>query len=130
MRSSITAVITIVLIFAANNIWAQSAKTLESSLPNYYKALNSGNDGMIESAIENLVKLKIMAPDLDYSKAAEKLEQLTEDGETDQIQYKAFIASLYLQHPERFNWLSSEDTNKKLQMAEDMLAKLEQQIKK
>ena len=117
--------LTIILLLSINSGIAQSYKVAKASVPNYYKALNSDNHGMVESAIENLVKLKLFAPDLDFSKVAEKLDQLTEDGQTIQIKYKAFVANLYLESPEKFNWLSSEDKDKQVKLFDTMFAQLE-----
>jgi hypothetical protein len=117
--------LTIILLLSINSGIAQSYKVAKASVPNYYKALNSDNHGMVESAIENLVKLKLFAPDLDYSKVAEKLDQLTEDGQTIQIKYKAFVANLYLESPEKFNWISSEDKDKQAKLFDTMFAQLE-----
>jgi len=117
--------LTIILLLSINSGIAQSYRVAKASLPNYYKALNSDNHGMVESAIENLVKLKLFAPDLDYSKVAGKLDQLTEDGQTIQIKYKAFVANLYLESPEKFNWISSEDKDKQAKLFDTMFAQLE-----
>lgn len=117
--------LTIILLVSFNSGFAQSYNVAQRALPNYYKALNSDNHGMVESAIENLVKLKLYAPDLDYKKVAEKLDQLTEDGQTVQIKYKAFVANLYLESPEKFNWISSEDKDKQANMFDTMFAQLE-----
>ena len=117
--------LTIILLLSINSGIAQSYEAVKAAVPNYYKALTSDNHGMVESAIENLVKLKLFAPDLDFSKVAEKLDQLTEDGQTIQIKYKAFVANLYLESPEKFNWLSSEDKDKQVKLFDTMFAQLE-----
>ena len=125
MKTLTIITLTIILLLSINSGIAQSYKVAKAAVPNYYKALNSDNHGMIESAIENLVKLKLFAPDLDYSKVAEKLDQLTEDGQTIQIKYKAFVANLYLESPEKFNWISSEDKDKQAKLFDRMFAQLE-----
>jgi hypothetical protein len=130
MRTFTIIFFTIIFSTANISVWAQSTKTLKAALPNYYNALNSNNDGVIESAIENLVKLKIHAPDLDFSKVTKRLDQLTEQGNTSEIKYKAFIAYLYLENTERFNWISSENKDRKLKIVEELFVKLEKQIKK
>jgi len=130
MRTFTTIFFTLIFIIANISAQAQSAKTLKAALPNYSNALNSNNDGVIESAIENLVKLKIHAPDLDFSKVTKRLDQLTEQGNTREIKYKSFIAYLYLEDAERFNWIASEDRDKKLKIVEELFVRLEKQIKK
>ncbi len=124
MRTSTTAFLIFVLATAIISVQAQSQKVLESAIPNYYNALKSSNEGTIESAIENLVKLKIFAPDLDYSQVAEQLEYLTEHGTTKDIKSKAFVAYLYLENPAKFNWISKEDKAKKVRMIDAMFTRL------
>jgi hypothetical protein len=122
--------LTIILLVSFNSGIAQSQKIAERALPNYYKALTSDNHGMIESAIENLVKLKLYAPDLDFSDVVKKMDRLTEDGQTVQIKYKAFVANLYLENPEKFNWLSSENKDEQAKLFDTMFAQLENRAKK
>jgi hypothetical protein len=122
--------LTIILLVSLNSGIAQSYKVAKRALPNYYKALNSDNHGMVESAIENLVKLKLYAPGLDFSRVAEKLDQLAEDGKTIQIKYKAFVANLYIENPEKFNWLSSEDKDVQARLFDTMFAQLETRANK
>ena len=126
---SITSLIFTLIIFSAISIsLGQSQKTCEAALPNYYNALNSDNTGMIESAIMNVVKLKMYSPDLDYSQVTSKLEELTENGQTDVIKYKSFIAVLYLEHPERFNWISDKKSPDSITTIDEMFARIETQI--
>ena len=106
----------------------QTAEQCKCALPNYYKALNSHNQGMIESAIVNVVKLKMYSPGMDYSQIQDKLNELMENGPTDVIKYKAFIAALYIEHPERFNWLSAQSDSSKITTIDEMFVRIENQL--
>ena len=106
----------------------QTPEQCKAALPNYYKALNSDNQGLIESAIVNVVKLKMYSPGLDYTKIQDKLNELMETGPTDVVKYKAFIAALYIEHPERFNWISASTDPSKVTTIDEMFARIENQI--
>ena len=108
----------------------QSPTQCLAALPNYYTALNSDNEGLIESAIVNVVKLKMYSPDLNYSEIKDKLKELMEAGPSDVIKYKAFIALLYLEHPERFNWISISYDPSKITTIDEMFARIENQVAK
>lgn len=130
MRSFSVIILNVLFILSINTAWGQSLNRLQASLPNYYNALNSENEGAIISAIENLVKLKIFAPDLDYSEVSEKLNELTEESENNEIKYKAFIAHLFLQNPERFYWISGQDKEKKSELFDAMFAQIKKRVNK
>jgi hypothetical protein len=119
---------TLVIFLMINVSLSQSQKTCQAALPNYYKALNSENTGLIESAIVNIVKLKMYSPCMDYSRITDRLEELTESGPSDVIKYKSFIAILYLEHPERFNWISADETQEHITTIDEMFARIETQL--
>ena len=121
-------IITLIFILSLGQVFGQSSKTLSAALPNYYKALNSNNSGMVESAIVNLIKLKMYAPDLDYQDTIKKMNELTENGQTDIIKYKAFIGQLYLENPERFNWISDQDMGERFVKIDTMFDRIEEQL--
>ena len=85
-----------------------SEKAIERASANYYKALQSDNEGMIESAMTNIMIMKLYFPDKDYDQFIIKLSELTTEGTTKQVRYKAFIACNYLKHPERYNWIKKD----------------------
>ena len=119
--------ITILTLVLANHISAQTPAKYKAALPNYEQALQSDNEAMIESAIENLILLKLSAPELDYTFAADKMKELAESGTKETIQYKAFIGQLYLNHPERFNWLEAENLEANITKFDQIFAKIELQ---
>jgi len=82
----------------------------------YLVGLNHSNEGVVESAIINVMKLKFYYPDADYSKIIGKLNQLTAEGSTKRMRIRSYVVNSYLEHPERFNWFhpSTEDETKVL----------------
>jgi hypothetical protein len=128
MKSFNSMFFSLIIFLMINVTLGQSQKICEAAIPNYYNALNSDNNGMIESAIVNVVKLKMHSPCMNYSQIIEKLEELTESGPTDVIKYKSFIAVLYLEHPERFNWISNNKTQDGITTIDEMFARIELQI--
>jgi len=121
-------IITLIFIMSFGQAFGQTSKTLNAALPNYYKALNSNNTGMVESAIENLIILKMVAPELDFQDAINKMNELTENGRTDVIKYKAFIGHLYLENPERFKWISDKDMGAGFVKLDTMFDRIEEQL--
>lgn len=86
-------------------IQSLNEKSLQKGFINYFAALNRDNSGLIESAITNIMIMKLYFPDRNYDKVIEKLTELVTEGSTKLIRYKAFITCNYLKHPERFNWI-------------------------
>jgi hypothetical protein len=90
-------------------IIVQETKHLENGLANYLQALQNKNEGLVESAMVNLIKMKYHYPDLDYSKIIEQLQYLQEQGRTQSLRLLAYFAKRYLQEPENFGWLMQND---------------------
>lgn len=128
MKSHKIVLFSLLVITLANFVSAGNSINYEAAMENYLKALNSNNDGMIESAIENLVKFKMAAPEVDFTEAGEKMESLCKTGKTNVICYKAFIGQLYLKNPERFNWLNSDSIETGYSKLDKMFAKIEVQL--
>jgi hypothetical protein len=92
-------VLTIILIVIVSFVaLAQTEKTIESAPVNYLKALKSDNDGMVESAIFHSVKYKMYYPEQYTAKLEKEIEKLVEDGKTEAIRYKAFLANQFMQN--------------------------------
>jgi hypothetical protein len=101
-------IIVSVVLLLAGAVHAQSSdKVLKDATYAYFMCLNHPNYGVVESAVINIMKLKFVQPDRDYSKCLRKLEQLSKSGATKAIRIKAYVAVNYLKHPERFNWFKS-----------------------
>ncbi len=68
--------------------------------PNYLRALQHSNKGLAESAIFQVVKLKLFYPGIKCDELLSQLEQLSEKGATPAIRFKAFLAATFLRHPD------------------------------
>jgi len=78
---------------------------LEKGLAGYLLALQCKNEGVVESALMNLIKMKSQYPDLDYSRIIERLQYMQEQGQSRGLRFLAFFTLSYLQNPENLNWL-------------------------
>jgi hypothetical protein len=128
MRTLQTIFFASLLLILFNITIGQTPEQCEAALTNYYHALNSDNQGLIESAIVCIVKLKMYAPGMDYSQIPDKLNELMENGPTDVIKYKSFIAVLYIEDPERFKWISAAQDPSKITTIDEIFARIESQI--
>jgi hypothetical protein len=75
---------------------------IQNAITNYRAALNSANDGIVESAIANLSYIRIALPQLDLRKSHAAIANLTESGRTPVIRYKAYLAMLVFENPESY----------------------------
>lgn len=89
-------------IFLTINVFAQSEKNLTSAVQNYKKALNSGNPGLVESAIFHAAKFKLFFPERDTECLKKCLAKLAKNGENDTLSYKAYLANQILTQPNLF----------------------------
>jgi hypothetical protein len=82
-----------------------SLKQLEKGAANYLQALQQPNEGLVESAMINLIKMKSYYPDLDYSRLTNRLQYLAEQGRTQSLRFLAFFTRHYLEEPVNIGWL-------------------------
>ena len=74
-------------------VFAQSAKVLEKAPQNFEKALKSGNESVVASAIFHSAKFKLFYPDQDTEKLSRQLERLSQESPSMEIRYKAYLAA-------------------------------------
>jgi hypothetical protein len=91
-----------------SNIQSIDETALNRGAQNYLFALHQNNAGLVESALCNIMIMKLYFPERNYEEIITKLNDLVTEGKTKQIRYKAFIACNYLKHPERFSWIKSD----------------------
>lgn len=72
---------------------------------NYKASLGSENDGVIESAIAHVVRMKMYLQAEDFSDLKGTIDWLAVSGRTPAIRYKAYLASLVLDNP---GWFKEE----------------------
>ena len=97
---TLTIVLTAVISLA---LFAQSEKTIESAPANYLKALKSDNDGMVESTIFHSLKYKMYYPERNTAQLETEIENLIENGKTESIRYKAFLADQFMHNSKLLN---------------------------
>lgn len=96
----------------------------------YEQALDHTNSGVVESTIINVMKLKLLYPNQDYSRLTKKLNKLCLKNRSKFVRYKAYIAANYLQHPERFVWLKTQSVDNVNDFFRRYEANLEKQLKR
>jgi hypothetical protein len=90
-------------------IYAQSEKTIESAPANYLQALKSDNDGMVESTIFHSLKYKMYYPERNTAQLENQIENLVENGKTEAIRYKAFLANQFMQNSKLLNKIGKQN---------------------
>ncbi len=69
---------------------------------NYSVCLNTECDGLTESALAIVTMLKLDAPERRFSAIRERIEELTTEGATPAIRYKAYLAEAVYANPAMF----------------------------
>jgi len=132
MRKYYTLIAVFAVLTFASNVFAQwNMERIQKAYCCYENSLNHPINGVVESAIINIMKMKLVCPDLDYRDLTKRLEKLSFEGNTKSIRYKAYIATNFLKHPERFKWIkpgSYEELNNFFARYEEKLAKQLQRI--
>ncbi len=86
-------------VFAGSDV--QNPKTI---LKCYEKLLNHENEGVVKSTIQNIMKLKTVYSNLNYSKVMKKLGELSIQSKSKKIRYNAYIAINFLKYPDQLEW--------------------------
>jgi hypothetical protein len=105
-------------------------KSLQHGAINYYTALNRNNEGIIESAITNIMIMKLYFPERNYDNFIAKLTELNTEGKSKQIRYKSYIACNYLKHPERYTWINKDSFKNTIELFNQFSEKLAKQLEK
>jgi hypothetical protein len=87
-----------------------SAETYRKANPvvvkrNYRASLETGNDGVIETALAHVVRMKMYMQAEDFSDIKPAIDWLAVGGRTPAIRYKAYLAALVIENP---NWFKDE----------------------
>jgi hypothetical protein len=97
----------IVILLMAAGVMSQTVDPVERYLENYRMALKSDNTGLTESAIINIIKMKMVYPQADYSKVVDALKRLMVKSPSQTIRYEAYLALGYLEYPDQFSWIEA-----------------------
>lgn len=79
----------------------QKAK-LGSVEKSYVAALQSENDGVVESALAHVTRMKLCLPARDFPALEAVIADLVKSGRTPAIRYRAYLAALVFDGPELF----------------------------
>lgn len=72
---------------------------------NYLAGITSENEGVVESAIAHVVRMKMYLQDQNFCDLQPAISSLAVAGATPAIRYKAYLASLVLDNP---SWFAEE----------------------
>lgn|GEM_PF-4054454 len=116
------------LMLASTQLIAQNANLSEHKLNrainNCVMALNSNNDGLIESALFKIILFNHQFPNVNYDKIVSELDKLTLNGKSTRIRQKAFITKLYIENPDMFKnvkFLKTENDDENFKLITDKL---------
>ncbi len=79
------------------------------ALKAYQHNLRHHNDGIVESAMLQIMMLKRYYPTLDFASANHDLNKFLQKSTNQRLRNRAFIVSSYLVHPESFPWLQNAE---------------------
>jgi hypothetical protein len=96
---------------AAKALSTMSERRIEIAKKSYLEALNSPNDGVVQSAIGILLQWRLINPQEDLSKLERKISDLALNGSSPAVRFKASLASLVIDNPAivNFDAASCED---------------------
>lgn len=72
-------------------------------------ALNHNIDGVVESALFIMLTLKNAFPERNLSEIEKQIDKLIINGDSPNIRYKAYLASIYYKHYNWFNDIKFDD---------------------
>ncbi|MBX3006467.1 MAG: hypothetical protein KF816_00430 [Melioribacteraceae bacterium] len=95
------------------NIYALNPERVTSLNKNFgsniVASLNSENKGVVEASILILMSAKKYYPELNLTKAVNKISELSQESKNLTIRYKAQLALMYVNFPELFSDLDFRD---------------------
>jgi hypothetical protein len=96
---------------AAKVLATMSEHRIEIAKKSYLEALNSPNDGVVQSAIGIVLQWRLINPQEDLSKLERKISDLALNGGSPEVRFKASLASLVMDNPAvvNFDAASCED---------------------
>ncbi len=96
---------------AAKALTTMSENRIEKAKKSYLEALNSPNEGVVQSAIGIVLQWRLINPQEDLSKLERKISDLALNGSSPAVRFKASLASLVIDNPAvvNFDAASCED---------------------
>ncbi len=75
---------------------------LDKAMDAYMRGLNHALPAIVESSMFNLLVLRIDYPEMDFSDALKKLDEISVSGKTSVLRYKAYVTTEYIKNPTLF----------------------------
>jgi hypothetical protein len=129
VRGIVLAVATLALVASA---FAQPGNALTSKhfqglvMENFRQSLRSDYQGVVEWTILDVVVYKSKYPDLNYDGILDRLNRLAESNKVPSVSYKAYLAGMYLTHPEKIEIVESHN----IETEEGIFRQIAQQLEK
>ncbi len=79
-----------------------SATKIEVAAKHYFHSLDSENEGIIISALAQIGRMKLYFPEENFTELEKKIEDLSINGPTTNIRYRAFLVSNLFHNPATF----------------------------
>ncbi|MBD3226255.1 MAG: hypothetical protein GF313_16120 [Caldithrix sp.] len=106
MKNYFFTFVMLVMVYTVNASFAMNPTIdVEEAKATYCLALDNQVDGVVESAIFNLMLLKRNFPEHNYTDVQKKLANIVKQSQNKTMCTKAYVALSYLKYPERFAWL-------------------------
>ena len=80
--------------------WAGEKTCCDRAGERYLQALNSENGGVRDSALLQLMKMKMVYPDYDYTRIIRKIEKMSQHDKKIYIRTHAYLARIFMQNPD------------------------------
>lgn len=95
---------------------------------NYLMGLQRENNGVVQSAIINIMTMYTAYPDQDYDEIIQKLEDLENCSPYHSTRVLAFFARNYLTDPDKFDWTIDQDPHDIGRVLDTMMSQLTSRV--
>ena len=116
-RTIAAAALTLFLLGTANgqpyfaNYESHQKADLARAEKNYIVCLKSGNDGIVESGLALIGRMKLYFPEREFNSLEKEISRLATEGKTERIRYKAYLINEVFANPTMFAAEGSRDYN-------------------
>ncbi len=94
-------------VMAQTDSFSNSSK-MENGKKNYIMGLRSSNQGLVESAMMQVAKIKMLHPDANIEEIKDVIDNLSIKGNAPSVRYKAYLASNVCDNP---TWFAKKGYN-------------------
>ena len=105
MNKVLTYLIIVSMYLVTADAFAQrTEESLQKALKHYEENLTHDNEGVVKSSIQNIMRMKVNYPQINYSNVCSKLENISFESESKLVRYMAYVAVDIIKYPEQFLW--------------------------